>query len=216
MTSKDRQWSLPASADYAEAAPSLSLGAPRTLVADEPAASEDPAHNEGTAARQPADKPSQAQREASPTAPAHQDRLLDIAEPDPVDATWQARMSGQYKPVEQPLSEGQSALGHDIFDRMGTSRQQAMAFSLGRFDVDEHLRALETALALDARLASGGSAEIADEPKTMGDFDLLAEIASLAAASTPAPAPVTAIVPEMQEVARNSTEETPSASGQPH
>lgn len=165
-------WSFPAAADYAPAAPSLSLGAPVTLVADEPTAPTPKKALPVSAA--PIDDWHDSVAAPSPAT------VLPMPSPDPVDDTWAARLSGQTVSTE-PLAEGQSAAGHDIFDRMGRSRQQTLAFSLGRFDIDEHLQALETALSVDARLAAGQSVKVDAEAARMGDFDLLSEIASLTA-----------------------------------
>lgn len=165
-------WSFPAAADYERAAPSLSLGAPVTVVADEPAAQSP--KNAFPASAAPIDGWPDTIAEPSPAT------LLPMPSSDPVDDTWAARLSGQAVSTE-PLAEGQSAAGHDIFNRMGRSRQQTLAFSLGRFDIDEHLRALETAMSVDARLAAGQSVKVDAEASRMGDFDLLSEIASLTA-----------------------------------
>ncbi len=179
------EWSLPVTDDYGAASPSLSLGAPRTLAMLAEGADDASAYNAGgeDAGGDVFDADIAAINAAGGVPAPEQ-----VAGNDPIDAQWQSRLANPPAPdaggwpdaaTQSSAASVPAADGHAIFDRMGRSRQQTLNFAMGSFEIDDHLDALEVAMAIDARVAGGAAPGVSPHAEALGDFDLLSEIASL-------------------------------------
>lgn len=175
-----RPWSLGDDGNYAEASPAQSLGAPKTFnLIDE--------EDHGSI---PIEGPEKVAAVTVP--PALHEDIANIGSDEAsaampaIDEAWNSRLK-QVQPQTGSEAEQQSVAteqsvrtgAHAIFDRMGRSHAQMLSYPMGRFDIDEHLTALETAIALDHKISAGGSPDLSSEAGVMDDFDLLSEIASL-------------------------------------